>query len=141
MAPLSYAGRYRKGRTFENDVSDHLETNGWSSVRAAGSKGNTKADLISFHPLGVILLIQCKTNGIISAEEWDRLYEIALWNPFTRAILAYKPKPGKIVYDKLTGPRVRMKPMMNRIPYDPGKASRIAAEGKSPVANLDSLAS
>jgi hypothetical protein len=136
---ITAAGRYRKGRTFEYDVRDHLAEHGWVSTRAAGSKGGMKTDLVSFHPLGVILLVQCKTNGVISESEWNRLYEVSLWNPMTRAVIAYKID-GNISLDKLTGYRVRMKPMLNRIRYDASKATQELALRGVADQTLDKLA-
>lgn len=136
---ITAAGRYRKGRTFEYDVRDHLEAHGWASTRAAGSKGGMKTDLVAFHPLGVILLVQCKTNGVISEAEWNRLYEVSLWNPTWRAIIAYKID-GRISLDKITGFRVRMKPTTNRIRYDASKANKELALRRSAVQTLDRVA-
>lgn len=136
---ITAAGRYRKGRTFEYDVRDHLAEHGWATTRAAGSKGGMKTDLVSFHPLGVVLLVQCKTNGIISGEEWDRLYEVATWNSAWRAVIAYKID-GRISLDKITGYRIRMKPTLNRIRYDASKANKELALRRSAVQTLDSVA-
>lgn len=136
---ITAAGRYRKGRTFEYDVRDHLAEHGWATTRAAGSKGGMKTDLVSFHPLGIVLLVQCKTNGIISGSEWDRLYEVALWNPTWRAVIAYKID-GKISLDKITGYRIHMKPTMNRIRYDAAKANRELALRRSAAQTLDTVA-
>lgn len=111
--------RYQKGSTFERTIRDHLGTFGYVTVKAAGSKGDTKADLVSFHPTGRILLVQCKTNGIISAEEWNRIYEVASWSTSTLAIIAEKPARGKIAYWRITGERVSYKPHMNRVAFVP----------------------
>ncbi len=110
---------YANGRSFEYKVMEDLERSGWVSVRAAGSKGSTKADIVAFHPSGIVGMIQCKTNGIISAEEWNRLHEIALWSPNTIALIADRPSRGKIGYWLITGERVPYKPSMNRIAFSP----------------------
>lgn len=110
---------YNNGRSFEYKVMEDLSVSGWVSVRAAGSKGSTKADIIAFHPTGQIMMVQCKTNGIISAEEWNRLYEVAGWNDSATAIIAERPKRGKIAYWAITGVRVPYKPSVNRIEYYP----------------------
>jgi Holliday junction resolvase len=113
---------YNNGRSFEYKVIDDLSVSGWVSVRAAGSKGTTKADIIAFHPTRGIMLVQCKTNGIISAEEWNRLHEVAGWNGNT-AVIAERPKRGKIAYWRITGKRVPYKPTVNRIEYFPHEDS------------------
>ena len=110
---------YNNGRSFEYRVMEDLSVSGWVSVRAAGSKGSTKADIIAFHPTKGIMLVQCKTNGIISAEEWNRLHEVAGWNGNTKAVIAERPKRGKIAYWEITGERVPYKPAKNRIEYFP----------------------
>lgn len=117
--------QYQNGRTFEYKVMNDLASFGFESVRAAGSKGGTKADIVAFHPTGVIMLVQCKTNGIISAEEWNRLYEVALWSPATRPIIADRPARGKIGYWLITGERVPYKPDRNRIPFNPALIRKI----------------
>ncbi len=119
--------QYHRGATFERTVIEHLEGFGWASVRAAGSKGDTKSDIVSFHPTGLIMLVQCKLNGIISAEEWNRIHEIALWGPTTLAVIADKPARGKIGYWRITGERIPYKPNMNREPFDPAVSPVSAA--------------
>lgn len=114
---------YANGRSFEYKVMEDLERSGWVSVRAAGSKGDTKADIVSFHPTGIVALSQCKTNGIISAIEWNRLYEVAMWSPNTVALIADRPARGKIGYWLITGERVPYKPTMNRIAFNPHEVS------------------
>jgi len=124
---------YNNGRSFEYKVMEDLSVSGWVSVRAAGSKGTTKADIVAFHPDGRIMMVQCKTNGIISAEEWNRLHEVAGWNEHSTAVIAERPKRGKIAYWAITGKRVPYKPTVNRIEYFPHSSS------KSPVpVGLDS---
>lgn len=116
---------YANGRSFEYRVMEDLSVSGWVSVRAAGSKGSSKADIVSFHPTGAIMMIQCKTNGIISAEEWNRLYEVAGWNERATAIIAERPKRGVIAYWEITGERVPYKPTMNRIEYYPHSLQKV----------------
>lgn len=128
---------YQRGTAFERKIRDALHAAGYAVARGAGSKGSSKADLVAFSPHGKILLIQAKTNGIISESEWDRLYDVALWSadlvpdwdssdPDARfavcrtviPIIAYKGDRGRVVMDELTGFRVYRKPRENRRPYD-----------------------
>lgn len=107
---------YQKGTRFERKVIDHLAGNeregiegfGYTVVRAAGSKGDSKADLIAFHPTLPIMLIQCKTDGKISKAEWDRLYEVASWYPGTcvPVLASNGPKGRGVTWVQLTGERV-----------------------------------
>ena len=131
-------GSYVKGTAFERAIRDKLHAAGYAVCRGAGSKGSSKADLVAFSPHGHILIIQAKTNGVISEQEWNRLYEISLWSgkasimsddkggitsgPIFRTlvvpIIAYKAERGRLVMDEITGFRVHRKPRENRQPYD-----------------------
>lgn len=72
--------RYQQGRQFELKVAACLaEIGGMAVVRAAGSKGAGKMDLVAFAPDGRVLIVQCKTTGKISPGEWNRVVEIAGW--------------------------------------------------------------
>jgi Holliday junction resolvase len=118
---------YAKGTRFEHKVRDDLETNGYAVVRAAGSKGGTKADLLGFKP-GQLLLVQCKRTGkTLPAEEWNRLVEVASWIPGAVALWAEKgPRGQAVAYTRLLGPKV---------PH-----ARIGAQPVAPFA-LDEVAS
>jgi len=70
---------YARGTRFEHKVRDHLMALGYSVLRAAGSKGDSKVDLVAFHPYRPMLLIQCKIDGKISVAEWNRVREVAGW--------------------------------------------------------------
>lgn len=78
--------RYNQGRQFETKVSRWLADRGLAVMRAAGSKGTGKMDLVAFSPDGRVLIVQCKTTGQISPVEWNRLVEIAGWPSQVRAI-------------------------------------------------------
>lgn len=68
---------YQKGSRFENDVRAELEEHGYECVRAAGSAGSTKIDLVAFKT-GQTLMIQCKSGKkSISGAEWNKLREVA----------------------------------------------------------------
>lgn len=70
---------YANGTQFERKVSGSLADVGMAVVRAAGSKGAGKMDLVAFAPDGRVLIIQCKATGAISPGEWSRLVEVAGW--------------------------------------------------------------
>lgn len=72
--------RYQQGRQFETKVGGWLAERGMAVVRAAGSKGAGKMDLVAFAPDGRVLVIQCKTTGDIGPGEWNRLVEVAMWS-------------------------------------------------------------
>lgn len=106
---------YGKGRRFEYTVRDDLTDNGYAVARAAGSKGGTKGDLFAFKP-GQLLIVQCKrTDRSLSAEEWDRLVEVAGWIPCAVAVLAAPGGRGAgVVYTRLLGPKVPGARMQNQ---------------------------
>jgi len=104
---------YAVGTRFEHKVSRHLEENGYVLVRAAGSKGGTKADLLAFKP-GQLLLVQCKRDGKLPAAEWDRLVEVAGWVGAVPLLAANGPAGRGVVYTRLLGPkrpRARVQPV------------------------------
>lgn len=72
--------RYNQGRQFEQKVAGFLADAGLAVVRAAGSKGTGKMDLVAFVPDGRVLVVQCKTTGVISPAEWNRLVEVSRWH-------------------------------------------------------------
>lgn len=72
--------QYRSGATFERKVAEWLSGRAMAVVRAAGSKGAGKMDLVAFAPDGRVLIIQCKTTGLIGPAEWNRLVEVATWS-------------------------------------------------------------
>lgn len=130
-------GKYRKGTAFERKIRDQLHEAGYAVARGAGSKGSSKADLVAFSPHGPVLIIQAKTNGIISEAEWNRIYEVALWSAdrvpdfdsrdpnagfavcrTVIPIIAYKGPRGRTLMDEITGFRVYRKPRENRRPFD-----------------------
>ena len=65
---------YERGYRFEDRVRKHLEGQGWYVIRSGGSK--KAADLIAGRG-GEIMLIQCKTDGIISTNERQQLKAVA----------------------------------------------------------------
>lgn len=95
---------YAVGTRFERKVSGHLETNGYVMLRAAGSKGGTKADLLAFKP-GQLLMVQCKLDGKLPAVEWDRLVEVAGWVSAVPLLASNGPRGRGVSYMKLLGPK------------------------------------
>lgn len=95
---------YAAGTRFEHKVRDDLAVNGYEVVRAAGSKGGTKADLVAFKP-GQLLLVQCKRNGALPAQEWDRLVEVAGWVSAAALLAANGPLGRGVTYIRLLGPK------------------------------------
>lgn len=97
---------YQVGTRFEHKTRDDLAKNGYEVVRAAGSKGSTKADLIAFKP-GQLLLVQCKRSGALPPAEWDRLVEVAGWVGAVPILAANGPAGRGVVYTHLLAPKRR----------------------------------
>lgn len=94
--------RYNAGREFEYRTRDHLTSEGYWVMRAAGSK--TKADLIAIKP-GQVLFVQCKRDGKLPPAERIEVRRLASLLPgIAVPILAYqKLRPSRVVYAELTG--------------------------------------
>lgn len=97
---------YGTGRRFEWKVRDDLAENGYEVVRAAGSKGSTKIDLIGLKP-GQHLYVQCKRAGALPPAEWDRLVEVAGWVDAVPLLAANGPNGRGVTYTRLLGPKRR----------------------------------
>lgn len=97
---------YAAGTRFEHKVRDDLDANGYEVIRAAGSKGSSKVDLIGIKP-GQLLLIQCKRAGTLPPDEWDRVYEVAGWVGAVPLLAANGPRGRGVAYTRLLGPKVR----------------------------------
>lgn len=100
---------YAKGTRFEHDVMDDLfDNHGFACMRAAGSKGSTKIDVIAFKLGYPLLFIQAKAGPSVSKEEWDRLFEVASWYPGAAIAVIASKVPGRREpdYYKITGPKI-----------------------------------
>ena len=99
---------YSAGRTFEWKCRDNLRSEGYEVIRSAGSK--SKVDLIGLKP-GQLLLVQCKRDGTIGPAEWNRLVELAGWVGAIPVLAVNGPRGYGVDYWRLTGPKLRGKPM------------------------------
>jgi Holliday junction resolvase len=107
---------YAKGTRFEHKVRNDLIENGYLVMRAAGSKGGTKADLVAFKP-GQQLLIQCKTDGRITSGEWDTLVTVAGWVGAV-PILAVNGERGRgVSYIRLLTFKQRTRQRTDSVPF------------------------
>lgn len=98
--------QYATGRRFEWKTRDDLVANGYVVMRAAGSKGDAKVDLIAIKP-GQQLYIQCKGSGALPPAEWDRLVEVAGWVGAIPVLAAKGGRGEGVQYTRLLGPKVR----------------------------------
>lgn len=97
--------QYTKGTRFEHKTRDDLAANGYEVIRAAGSKGSSKVDLVAMKP-GQQLYIQCKAHGTLPADEWNHLLEVATWVGAIALLAAKGPRGRGITYTQLLGPKV-----------------------------------
>jgi hypothetical protein len=119
---------YATGTRFEHKCRDDLEANGYDVIRAAGSKGSTKVDLAAFKP-GQLLLIQCKSDGVLPPAEWDRIVEVAGWIGGAIPVLAANGIRGRgITYIRLLGAKRPGLHMKNQ-PCEVFHLDHIAAAG------------
>lgn len=107
---------YGDGREFEWEIQKDLERRGFVTVRAAGSKGAAKVDIIAIDPLGVHLWIQAKKTGTISPAEWNTLRMCAGWAKATPLVAHQGPRGIAVVYTEILG---------ENIPYTRTKPSRL----------------
>ncbi|WP_422744291.1 restriction endonuclease [Micromonospora sp. WMMD754] len=96
---------YRSGTWFEHKTIDDLQDNGYETIRAAGSKGSTKVDIVALKP-GQLLFIQCKRSGALPPAEWDRVVEVAGWVGAIPLLAANGPRGRGVTYTRLLGPKV-----------------------------------
>ena len=117
------SNRYATGTRFEHKTRDDLISNGYEVIRAAGSKGSTKVDLVAVKP-GSLIFIQCKATGTLPPAEWDRLVEVAGWVGAVPVLAANGPRGRGIVYTRLLGPK---RPRARTQPCEPFLLDEIAA--------------
>ena len=113
---------YDTGRRFEWKTRDDCKDNGYEVLRAAGSKGGTKIDLVAMKP-GQLLFIQCKADGKLGPAEWDRVYEVAGWVGAIPILAANGPRGRGVVYTRLLGPKI---PRARTQPCEPFLLDEIA---------------
>ncbi|WZO97253.1 hypothetical protein EP7_004277 [Isosphaeraceae bacterium EP7] len=93
---------YKRGRTFEYRVSARLVGLDYHVVRSASSHG--EADLVASRA-GKTLFVQAKTQDRLDPGEWNALFNAAK-KAGALPILVTKDKKRKLVFWRLTGPKV-----------------------------------
>lgn len=104
---------YAQGTAFERKTIAALEREGYVTVRAAGSKGGGKVDVIAVHPFGPQLWVQCKRTGAIPPGEWNRLRECAGWAGAVPVLASNGPNGRGVTFEHLYAdkiPRSHTKP-------------------------------
>jgi Holliday junction resolvase len=64
---------YARGRAFEYRVKGDLERHGFIVIRSPQSR--SPFDLVALR-VGVVLMIQCKSHGVLSPSEWNSLLDV-----------------------------------------------------------------
>lgn len=109
------AGRlYKIGRDLERRTRLRLMEADYFVVRSPASK--SKVDLTAVRA-GEILLIQCKRNGVIPKDEWNKLWEISI-QAGGIPLVVENPWSGRTNWWRIIGPKTKRgeKPW---VPYMP----------------------
>lgn len=93
----------QQGRRIEWLVRDDLAANGYTVMRAAGSKG--AVDLFAVKP-GQALFVQVKRSGTLPPAQWNRLFDLAQMIDAV-PVLAEKLPRQPIRYYRLVGRKDR----------------------------------
>ena len=94
---------YSRGANFERRVARILDADGYFTVRSSGSHG--VADIVAIKA-GVIMLVQCKINGVLSPADRVALFEVCQ-RAGAVPLVAYRPTPRKLAYRRLVDPDPR----------------------------------
>ena len=96
---------YTQGRDVEYAVIEHLQDNGYETIRAASSKG--LSDVVAIKP-GQVLLVNCKRTTAPGPGERERLLRVAACLPGVGVpLVALRPFRQSLQFRQLTGPGPR----------------------------------
>jgi Holliday junction resolvase len=126
-----------RGIYLERRAAEILASRGWFTIRAAGSHGI--ADVVAVRP-GEVVLVQCKTDGAIRSEEWNRLYDVATALGAVAVVCQYDTDTHRrIVLIRITGthtPRSREWPHET---WNPARVNVIPVMDKDTAAKVAAL--
>ena len=88
---------YSRGAAFENQVKHDLERKGYQAFRVAGS--HSPVDVLAIGH-GLIVYVQCKTNGVLRVEEWNSFIDFC---STVRALPILAEREKGIRYHLITG--------------------------------------
>lgn len=97
-----------------------LQAYGYLVVRSAGSKG--PVDLVGLHSLSRPLLVQAKTGGNVTHEEWNDLLSLARDVNATPLILKWRPDHRGLVWVNLMGFHVSGSKYWSNVEWKPSQA-------------------
>lgn len=93
------ATNYQRGADFERRVVKDLERFGYAAIRSAGS--HKPADVIAMLG-GRTIAIQCKRDGVLGPDEWNKFWEWAKVAGATPILASKGPRGSGIIYNRLT---------------------------------------
>ena len=93
------ATNYTRGANFERKVAKDLERYGYVTIRSAGS--HKPADVIAMLG-GRTIAIQCKRDGVLGPDEWNKFWEWAKVAGATPILASKGPRGRGIIYSRLT---------------------------------------
>lgn len=123
------ATRYARARGFEYRVRDDMAARGWVAIRSPASKTPADVYCIGWHRC---VLIQCKTNGALGTEEWNRFYDLCESVDAVPVLARMGPRGRGIEYLMLTGRKVRrgVRPMEVWVPEEGGRREVQGIDGE-----------
>lgn len=92
------ATNYQRGADFERRVVKDLERFGYVTIRSAGS--HKPADVVAMVD-GQTFVIQCKCDGVLRPEEWNKFWEWAKVAGSTPILASKGPMGSGIIYHRL----------------------------------------
>lgn len=90
---------YSRGADFERRTAKNLDGFGYVTVRSAGS--HSPADLVAMRH-GETLAVQCKRDGRLDPDEWNKFYCWAAMAGATPILASKGPRGSGIIYHRLT---------------------------------------
>lgn len=93
------ATNYARGSDFERRTKAQLEGFGYAVIRSAGS--HSPADLVAMRH-GEIVGVQCKRNGRLYPEEWNKFLDWCEAAGATPVLASKGPRGSGIIYSRLT---------------------------------------
>lgn len=97
------ATNYQRGADFERRVAKDLERFGYVTIRSAGS--HKPADVVAMMG-GQTFAIQCKRDGVLRPEEWNKFWEWAKVAGATPILASNGPRGSGIIYHRLVSRKV-----------------------------------
>jgi hypothetical protein len=109
---LSPRTAYKRGRSFEYRCRDHFKRLGYHVVRSPKSAGPYDL-LVMGHR--IVLLVQCKSHGVLAPVEWNELFNLAGEIVASHAILASRSRRAIVLHRLVSAKAGRARQPMVRV--------------------------